>query len=298
MTGVTGDKHLCSGTVSSGQKKKVDNECLDCCFVIRGDRCRCVKNGRKGSVKAGGFGFGSLAVEKKRYKRVALFSWSVERPLGTSLIGKREEVVGPGGAEMVVNVSNGMPCKHIIRDTRRKEGPPHQPYGSATPKFPRSRSGGGGSLSDKGRTELCALLKRNLDIFAWQPSDMTGDCLTAVNGGVMVFSVGRCHGGVPVKMTGVTGDKHLCFGTVDNECLDCCFVIRGDRRRCVKNGRKGTVKAGGFGFGSLAVERKRYKWWLCFLGRWRASWNKFDREKVVGPGRAEMVVNVSNGVPW
>nr|GEZ35855.1 reverse transcriptase domain-containing protein [Tanacetum cinerariifolium] len=31
----------------------------------------------------------------------------------------------------------------------------------------------GGSLSDKGRTELCALLKRNLDIFAWQPSDMT-----------------------------------------------------------------------------------------------------------------------------
>nr|GFC23559.1 reverse transcriptase domain-containing protein [Tanacetum cinerariifolium] len=32
----------------------------------------------------------------------------------------------------------------------------------------------GGLLSDKGRTELCALLKRNLDIFAWQPSDMTG----------------------------------------------------------------------------------------------------------------------------
>nr|GEV82068.1 reverse transcriptase domain-containing protein [Tanacetum cinerariifolium] len=31
----------------------------------------------------------------------------------------------------------------------------------------------GGSLSDKGRTELCALLKKNLDIFAWQPSDMT-----------------------------------------------------------------------------------------------------------------------------
>nr|GFC40788.1 reverse transcriptase domain-containing protein [Tanacetum cinerariifolium] len=28
----------------------------------------------------------------------------------------------------------------------------------------------GGSLSDAGRTELCSLLKRNLDIFAWQPS--------------------------------------------------------------------------------------------------------------------------------
>nr|GEY86446.1 reverse transcriptase domain-containing protein [Tanacetum cinerariifolium] len=32
----------------------------------------------------------------------------------------------------------------------------------------------GGSLSDKGRTELCSLLKKNLDIFAWLPSDMTG----------------------------------------------------------------------------------------------------------------------------
>ncbi|GKB64893.1 reverse transcriptase domain-containing protein [Tanacetum coccineum] len=32
----------------------------------------------------------------------------------------------------------------------------------------------GGTLSAKWRTELCALLKRDLDIFAWQPSDMTG----------------------------------------------------------------------------------------------------------------------------
>nr|GEU82006.1 reverse transcriptase domain-containing protein [Tanacetum cinerariifolium] len=32
----------------------------------------------------------------------------------------------------------------------------------------------GGSLSDRGRTELCAILKKSLDIFAWQPSDMTG----------------------------------------------------------------------------------------------------------------------------
>nr|GFC59704.1 reverse transcriptase domain-containing protein [Tanacetum cinerariifolium] len=31
-----------------------------------------------------------------------------------------------------------------------------------------------GILSAKGRTELCSLLKENLDIFAWQPSDITG----------------------------------------------------------------------------------------------------------------------------
>ncbi|GKC65818.1 reverse transcriptase domain-containing protein [Tanacetum coccineum] len=31
----------------------------------------------------------------------------------------------------------------------------------------------GGTLSAKGRTELCSLPKENLDIFAWQPADMT-----------------------------------------------------------------------------------------------------------------------------
>nr|GEU64200.1 reverse transcriptase domain-containing protein [Tanacetum cinerariifolium] len=41
------------------------------------------------------------------------------------------------------------------------------------PNFPDQRVVVGGSLSDEGRTELCSLLKRNLDIFAWQPSDMT-----------------------------------------------------------------------------------------------------------------------------
>ncbi|GJW61699.1 reverse transcriptase domain-containing protein [Tanacetum coccineum] len=32
----------------------------------------------------------------------------------------------------------------------------------------------GGTVSTKARTKLCTLLKGNLDIFAWQPSDMTG----------------------------------------------------------------------------------------------------------------------------
>nr|GEX08585.1 reverse transcriptase domain-containing protein [Tanacetum cinerariifolium] len=42
------------------------------------------------------------------------------------------------------------------------------------PNFPDQEVVVGGSLSDKGRTELCSLLKKNLDIFAWQPSNMTG----------------------------------------------------------------------------------------------------------------------------
>nr|GEZ75776.1 reverse transcriptase domain-containing protein [Tanacetum cinerariifolium] len=42
------------------------------------------------------------------------------------------------------------------------------------PNFPDQEVVVGGSLSDRGRTELCSLLKKNLDIFTWQPSDMTG----------------------------------------------------------------------------------------------------------------------------
>nr|GEU90916.1 reverse transcriptase domain-containing protein [Tanacetum cinerariifolium] len=42
------------------------------------------------------------------------------------------------------------------------------------PDFPDQEVAIGGTLSDKGSTELCSILKKNLDIFAWQPSDMTG----------------------------------------------------------------------------------------------------------------------------
>ena len=42
------------------------------------------------------------------------------------------------------------------------------------PDFPEQEISIGGTLSEKGRLELCALLKKNLDVFAWQPSDMTG----------------------------------------------------------------------------------------------------------------------------
>nr|GEY94096.1 reverse transcriptase domain-containing protein [Tanacetum cinerariifolium] len=42
------------------------------------------------------------------------------------------------------------------------------------PDFPDQEVAIGRTLSEKGRTELCSLLKENLDIFAWQPSNMTG----------------------------------------------------------------------------------------------------------------------------
>nr|GFC67042.1 reverse transcriptase domain-containing protein [Tanacetum cinerariifolium] len=42
------------------------------------------------------------------------------------------------------------------------------------PDFPHQEVAIGGTLSAKGRTELCSLLNENFDILSWQSSDMTG----------------------------------------------------------------------------------------------------------------------------
>ncbi|GJX79223.1 reverse transcriptase domain-containing protein [Tanacetum coccineum] len=42
------------------------------------------------------------------------------------------------------------------------------------PDYPEQEVSIGGSLSDTGRAAVCALLQRNLDIFAWEPKHMTG----------------------------------------------------------------------------------------------------------------------------
>ncbi|GKF26675.1 hypothetical protein Tco_0082569, partial [Tanacetum coccineum] len=42
------------------------------------------------------------------------------------------------------------------------------------PEYPEQTIAIGSTLTEKGRKELCALLKQNLDIFAWKPVDMMG----------------------------------------------------------------------------------------------------------------------------
>ncbi|GJW89525.1 reverse transcriptase domain-containing protein [Tanacetum coccineum] len=42
------------------------------------------------------------------------------------------------------------------------------------PKYPEKTIAIGSTLTEEGRKELCGLLRRNLDIFSWKPSDMTG----------------------------------------------------------------------------------------------------------------------------
>nr|GEX66040.1 reverse transcriptase domain-containing protein [Tanacetum cinerariifolium] len=106
-------------------------------------------------------------------------------PATTSLTGFSAETKWPlGQLRLLVTIGdvthstkawmNFMIVKsYIIRNPQREEDSPRQPYDYPTPKLPGSRSDGRGLLSDKGHTDLCALLKKNLDIFAWQPSDMT-----------------------------------------------------------------------------------------------------------------------------
>ncbi|GKA11736.1 hypothetical protein Tco_0691282 [Tanacetum coccineum] len=61
------------------------------------------------------------------------------------------------------------------KDTEKKVETRHKIFKVAIhPDFPNQEIAIGGALLAKGQTELCALLKANLDIFAWQPSDMTG----------------------------------------------------------------------------------------------------------------------------
>ncbi|GJT84977.1 hypothetical protein Tco_1066694 [Tanacetum coccineum] len=42
------------------------------------------------------------------------------------------------------------------------------------PEYPKQTIAIGSTLTEEGRKKLCGLLRRNLDIFAWKPTDMTG----------------------------------------------------------------------------------------------------------------------------
>ncbi|GJR54410.1 reverse transcriptase domain-containing protein [Tanacetum coccineum] len=69
-------------------------------------------------------------------------------------------------------------CATVItspKEIPKEAGTSHQNLKVAIhPNFPDQEVAIGGTLSLAGRTELCTLLKKNLDIFVWQPSDMTG----------------------------------------------------------------------------------------------------------------------------
>ncbi|GKE73738.1 hypothetical protein Tco_1535779, partial [Tanacetum coccineum] len=68
-------------------------------------------------------------------------------------------------------------CATVItssKETPKEAGVHHENFKVVLHlNFPDQEVAIGGALSSKGRTKLCSLLKENLDIFAWHPSDMT-----------------------------------------------------------------------------------------------------------------------------
>ncbi|GKB28899.1 reverse transcriptase domain-containing protein [Tanacetum coccineum] len=69
-------------------------------------------------------------------------------------------------------------CATVVTSSKeipKEAGVCHENFKIAPhPNFHDQEIAIGGTLSAKGRIDLCSLLKKNLDIFAWQPSDMTG----------------------------------------------------------------------------------------------------------------------------
>ncbi|GJU65718.1 reverse transcriptase domain-containing protein [Tanacetum coccineum] len=87
-------------------------------------------------------------------------------PVDGGIVTIRSTILIPAESAMVITSSMEIPKEAGVRHKNFKV--------ALHPNFPDHEVAIGGTLSAKGRTELCSLLKENLDIFAWQPSDMTG----------------------------------------------------------------------------------------------------------------------------
>ncbi|GKF37439.1 hypothetical protein Tco_0114197, partial [Tanacetum coccineum] len=86
-------------------------------------------------------------------------------PMDGGIVTIRSTILIPAECAMVITSSKETP----------KEARPRQDNFKVALhlNFPDQEVAIVGTLSAKGRTELCSLLKENLDIFVWQPSDMT-----------------------------------------------------------------------------------------------------------------------------
>nr|GEY65873.1 hypothetical protein [Tanacetum cinerariifolium] len=95
-------------------------------------------------------------------------------PATTSLTGFSGETIWPlGQLRLLVTIGDATHSTKAWMNFMVVKS--MSPYNVALhPDFPDQEVVIGGSLSDKGRIELCSVLKKNLDIFACQPSDMTG----------------------------------------------------------------------------------------------------------------------------
>ncbi|GKD83423.1 hypothetical protein Tco_1350262 [Tanacetum coccineum] len=96
----------------------------------------------------------------------AWMNFMIVRSLSPYNVTIRSTILIPAECATVTMLSKEIPKEAVYR---------HENFKVALHlNFPDQEVAIGGTLSAKGRTELCSLLKENLDIFAWKPSDMTG----------------------------------------------------------------------------------------------------------------------------
>ncbi|GKC36899.1 reverse transcriptase domain-containing protein [Tanacetum coccineum] len=90
-------------------------------------------------------------------------------PATTHLIGFSGETIWPlGQIALLVKIGDEHPVSRSKPSTGRENKI------AIHPEYPEQTIALGSTLTEKGRKELCSLLKQNLDIFAWRPADMTG----------------------------------------------------------------------------------------------------------------------------
>ncbi|GJV07425.1 reverse transcriptase domain-containing protein [Tanacetum coccineum] len=94
-------------------------------------------------------------------------------------LGKCPDKLHVEGGIMTIHSTTVIPAKYRMVTEAQDLSPPKEQAVTERikvaihPEYPDQTVIIGGGLSEKGRTELCNLLKENLDIFAWKPADMT-----------------------------------------------------------------------------------------------------------------------------
>ncbi|GJX65133.1 reverse transcriptase domain-containing protein [Tanacetum coccineum] len=87
-------------------------------------------------------------------------------PVKGGVVTLYSSLIMPAGYNLVTGAMKEPPLKELATTEGIKV--------AIHPEYPEQTITIGRSLSEKGRMELCNLLKDNLDVFAWKPADITG----------------------------------------------------------------------------------------------------------------------------
>nr|GEZ09292.1 reverse transcriptase domain-containing protein [Tanacetum cinerariifolium] len=111
--------------------------------------------------------------------RLVVRSWMILAT--TSLVGFSGEIIWPlGQISLLVKIGDEEHSTSawmnfiVVRSPSPYNEIIGRPGVAIHPEYPKQTIAIGSTLTKEGQKKLCDLLKRNLDIFAWRPADMTG----------------------------------------------------------------------------------------------------------------------------